>query len=195
METKELYTVAHYSAEITRTLLDIKFDSEEASKIDTAVELARMVYEDTASVPEKLFARELVEYLCRTDKKVQAGIFTEEEISEYDEEGYNYWKEMEGVLEVFINPRDLFLGGKIRPDVVFRKGKGNYIVFEVDSFQFHSSQDALMKDKIRERKIQSLGYPVYRFAAKEILQPAGAYSCAIEAIEILKNHGFISKEV
>lgn len=169
-----------------QTSLGLKVNTVEVGRIRSMVELTIAAFSQTASVPEKLFAIELIEYLVRQAPDMILGSFSELDIEDF-EEAFD-WGD---TLEMFINPPDLFLGGKIRPDIVFRKGKGNYIVFEVDSFQFHSSQEALVKDKIRERKIQSLGYPVYRFAAKEILETGGAYSCAVEAIKTLERHNFV----
>lgn len=152
----------------------------------TIVDVTKNIFLHSASVPEMEFANSLFELLCQLEVKVHYGFMTDEELTEYFTE-----TDGEQFLEMFINPTDLFLGGKIRPDVVFRKGVGKYVIFEIDSFQYHSSQEQLMSDKIRERKIQSLGHPVFRFSAKEVLK-GRSWSAAIEAVEILNKQGFIN---
>lgn len=149
--------------------------------------LALSVALDTASIPEREFVDSLVDLLLQNGIELHSGWMDEDEYDEIFEGNEEGAKEY---LEMFINPKNMFLGGKIRPDVVFRKGKGNCIIFEIDSFQYHSSQEQLTADKVRERKIQSLGHPVFRFSAKECLD-GKAWKAAVDAYNILLEHGFI----
>ena len=148
--------------------------------------VAHDVFTKTESVPEYLFATDLLTLFCQLHIGVMQGTMTEKELKECEED-LNKKSEL---LEIFINPNFLFEEGKIRPDMVFRKGLGNYLIFEIDSFLYHSSQEQLLRDKQRERKIESLGYPVFRFAAKEVLQ-GHAWNAAVEAVKILEKKGFI----
>lgn len=159
--------------------------SEEDTKMYWVIELTRMVFMETASVPEFNLARDLIELFIKNKVEVTAGFFSDEEYNDLSDK-----ERAEFGLEMFVNPKDLFFGGKVRPDIVFRKGKGNYIVIEVDSFMHHSNQEQLLKDKVRERKIQSLGYPVFRFAAKECLD-GKTWETACEVYTTLKERKFI----
>lgn len=154
------------------------------------LQLALMVECDTASEPEKQFADSVVDILLQNQIKMSAGWMDEEEYDEFVGEDTEAKEELG--IEIFVNPKNLFFNGKVRPDMVIRNGKGNYIVFEVDSFQFHSNQRQLTADKIRERKIQSLGYPVFRFSAKEILD-SGGWGPAMEVYQILDKNGWLKK--
>lgn len=147
-------------------------------------EIRKEILFNTESVPEQKFCDALFSLLCQLRVKVSHGWMSNEELEELEKEGAGYTS-----VEMMINPQMLINKGKIRPDVAFRKGSNNIIVFEIDSFQYHSNQQQLMSDKKRERKIQSLGYPVFRFSAKEILDDP--LEVAIEATHILKERGFI----
>ena len=158
---------------------------DEDGKVYQAVELTRSVYMDTASVPEFKLAEALLELFLQKKVGVTSGFLDEDEYS-----GLSQEEKGQLGIEMFINPKELFFNGKIRPDIVFRKGSGNYIVIEVDSFMYHSNQEQLLKDKVRERKIQSLGYPVFRYAAKECLD-GNQWETAIEIFKILKDKKFV----
>lgn len=152
------------------------------------LETTKSAFYDSASVPEREFCISLVDLFINKKVRVVPGWMTEEDYRELIDG--SSLTEADVGLEMFVNPSNLFLDGKIRPDVVFRKGRGNYIIFEVDSFQYHSSQEALRRDKVRERKIQSLGYPVFRYSAKEMLD-GHSWVAAIEAYKTLEARGFI----
>jgi Protein of unknown function (DUF559) len=55
----------------------------------------------------------------------------------------------------------------IYPDILLVKNE-KAVIIELDSFLHHSSQKEITLDKVRERKIQALGIPVYRFSGGEI---------------------------
>lgn len=181
--------------EVEQLLNDIQYkyrlavggDHVDDSKLYKVCQIALAVATDSASVPEREFADSLTDLLLQNGVDLDSGWMNDDD---YDEIFGNDEKAGKEYLEMFINPRDMFLDGKIRPDIVFRKGKGNCIIFEIDSFQYHSNQTQLTADKVRERKIQSLGHPVYRFSAKECLD-GKSWTSAIEAYEILKKNKFI----
>ena len=95
---------------------------------------------------------------------------TEEEIKELkDEEDKGLWNKISKEA-LFIYPNNFEInGGKIRPDLVLKRNDKK-IIFEFDSFLYHSNAIQLSKDKQREREIQALGYPVYRFSNREITE-------------------------
>lgn len=59
------------------------------------------------------------------------------------------------------------------------KGKTKGLVVECDSFQWHGDKEAFAKDKVREREITKLGYPVIRFSGREINKNPFKVSCEI----------------
>src|SRR3990167_1827488 len=163
----------------------VRQNEEKLGQLYSISEITKDIFTRSESVPELNFSSSLFELLCQLQIPVEAGWMSNEELKEsFSDKGEKTF------LEMFINPPDLFMGGKIRPDVVFRFGVGNYVIFEIDSFLYHSNQKQLVSDKERERKIQSLGHPVFRFAAKEVLEKS--WDVAVEAVRILENQKFLT---
>lgn len=74
-------------------------------------------------------------------------------------------------------------GHNFRADFVIRPDWGVKIAIELDSFTHHSSAQALMRDRVRQRLWQKDGWLVVRFAGSEVWRnPDG---CVAEVIEIL----------
>lgn len=159
--------------------LSTNLDYYKGKDTSEVVEVTKAIFTRTASIPEQEFCESLVEFLYRYAEPPFPGWWKEDQAEDSDDNR----------LELFINPDGLFEGGKIRPDVVLKKGQ-SYVIFEIDSFQYHSNQQQITADKIRERKIESLGHPVFRFSAKECLN-GGGWSSAVEAYEILVKKGLV----
>lgn len=71
---------------------------------------------------------------------------------------------------------NMWVSKKIRVDFGLMKlpfthkdGKNNLIIIECDSFQYHANPEGFHKDKKRERELVKLGYPIFRFSGREIL--------------------------
>lgn len=74
-------------------------------------------------------------------------------------------------MDFWIFPNLPYEDGKIRPDITIvdrRKRKHIITLIECDSFKYHSTPEQLEKEKIRERKLMKLGYPILRFSGREI---------------------------
>jgi len=62
-----------------------------------------------------------------------------------------------------------------------------HMVVECDGFNFHDrTRDQACRDRKRDRRLQTLGYLVFRYAGSEIW--ADVFQCATEAIEVLLAH-------
>mgnify|MGYP002638705704 CR=1 FL=1 len=55
--------------------------------------------------------------------------------------------------------------GRFRLDFAIPEKK---IGIELDGFEYHSSQDSIIKDRQRQREIEEQGWRIVRFAAKEV---------------------------
>lgn len=183
MEKKDTDRMVYDIYQKTIRFLNLK--EPKASHVYQISELTKQAYMDTASVPEFEVCLDLIDLLLSGKIDVIAGFYSDDEFNTLTDEEASVFG-----TEIFMNPKDLFFGGKIRPDIVFRKGKSKYLIIEIDSFLYHSNQEQLTNDKVRERKIQSLGYPVYRFSAKECLD-GNSWGTACEIIKILKKENFI----
>lgn len=69
--------------------------------------------------------------------------------------------------------------GPYRLDFAFIESK---VVIEVDGIEFHGNQEAFVADRKRTRFLESHGWRVIRFAAKEILDTATSSKCVEEII-------------
>ena len=57
----------------------------------------------------------------------------------------------------------------IRPDgTAWIPSKGGAVFIECDGYEFHSSKDRFVADRIRDRKLQAQGFSVLRFSGSEI---------------------------
>jgi len=70
-----------------------------------------------------------------------------------------------------------FETGEYRLDFAFPICK---VCIEIDGINFHGNQEAFVKDRKRTRWLESQGWHVMRFAAKEVLPPAPYYEVADE---------------
>lgn len=58
------------------------------------------------------------------------------------------------------------------------------VIVECDGHEYHErTKEQARKDKSRDRKLQSIGYPVYRYTGSEIY--GDPFSCASEVVEVL----------
>jgi very-short-patch-repair endonuclease len=72
--------------------------------------------------------------------------------------------------------------GAYRVDFLFRCDSGKNYVVEVDGHAYHSSRDALQRDKSRDRNLQQLGYSVLRFTYEDVWPRPFAAAAEIHAI-------------
>src|ERR1700741_1197665 len=121
MEKKDVEALVGFFISNYQTVSGTHCNEPVSTQLYEVAELTKSVFLDTASVPEKLFACDLLELVLRHDKDLSCGVFTEEDIAELSEpfgdEPHDFAAQFEKTLMMYINPKELFLGGKIRPDV------------------------------------------------------------------------------
>lgn len=74
-------------------------------------------------------------------------------------------------------PQPQFMVGPYRLDFAFPKVR---LAVEIDGIEFHGNQSAFMSDRKRTRFLESQGWRVMRFAAKEVLAAGPCEDCANE---------------
>lgn len=74
-------------------------------------------------------------------------------------------------------PVPQFRIGRYRLDFAFPAIK---LAVEIDGIEFHGSQFAFIRDRKRTRFLESKGWRIMRFAAKEVLEVGSCKSCAAE---------------
>ena len=167
-------------------LLDIK-SNKNLSELDDLFYL----FKDIKINSQSIYEYNVYYYLIKTLISEDIDILSSSNYYEINEEELSYLpldiqldirKHSNNTLIIHINNFSIN-GGKIRPDLVIGKGDKK-IVVEFDSFKYHSDSKQLMKDKQRERIIQALGYQVYRFSNKEIIENLGGV--INEIIKIIK---------
>ena len=73
--------------------------------------------------------------------------------------------------------------GRFRLDFAIPKKK---IGIEIDGFRYHASQEAIMKDRQRQRAVEQQGWRIVRFAAKEVFNdPKGCVKQAADWVQDL----------
>lgn len=80
-----------------------------------------------------------------------------------------------------------FQVGAHRVDFAFTSDSGQKTIVELDGHAFHSTREALQRDKARDRELQAAGYSVLRFTYDDVWGDADA---AAEQV-----HRFMSGEV
>lgn len=80
-------------------------------------------------------------------------------------------------------PQHPVLNGRYRLDFALPASK---VAIELDGYAYHSSKDAFVKDRARQRTLEAAGWRVIRFAGSEITTNAAA--CVAQAISVVRTY-------
>ena len=89
---------------------------------------------------------------------------------------------MPGSSPIKIHPQHHI--GKYRVDFA---DPSRMIAIEVDGLAYHNGQESFIRDQQRQRDIQSAGWTVIRFAAKEVLDDP--VTCLAEVLRVASSDG------
>lgn len=171
-------------------LRDIAIAKSIISDPSSMIEDLKVIYKRSESKAERAFLVNLLPEIYKAnyenDYVKQIAIFENEEYEGSSEDNAVSLKtknNIDGIIFLDINSSV----GKYRPDIILVSADKK-IIFEIDGFAYHNTQEQLTKDKQRERDLSLMGYKVYRFSGTEIYR--NAQKIALEAIEIIKKEMF-----